>query len=1190
MPDILGIGSSGLSAYRRLLETTGSNIVNANTEGYKRRAVSLDATGASAMLPTSMSTVSGSGVMVDKVSRASDQFLEQQYYRANSSFQKAQTLSTGLQRIESAIFTIEDNLSTAAQSFFDRASDLANDPTSKPARFAFIDSGERLVDEFRRIYSNVKAELDAADQALSTSVRLTNALTSQVEAINLELDRRYTNGQPANDILDQRDRLLADLSELVDFTTVEAETGAVTLYLGEAATGAPLVDRRRGRELGLDVVGDTVTLILDPYSAPTPTSRLGGGVLQGIIELRQHLTGLRDVVDRLALGIASAANQRHVQGVDENGRPGKPLFATESLEPVPSPTNGGVATLSIEIEKDAVLNGSSYSAVYNAETQLWTVRSQLTQTSVTGATQASLDGLTFKFRGAPKNGDSFVAEPLRNAAGSIRFLRDDVTEIATGLAIYVDGAPQNSANSELSILDTGQATEKPSPASLGELLTNALTDQLSFRRDGVAYSLLSGSTDTRIISLGELSALSFSFDPTEIKSKDQGGAPLRFAFTLDAQTINQRTFTFDLETIGSDLQSIADEINRIAEQEGVDRELFASVASGTLTINALGEHTISDGLLSGPNYAGDVKEYVPVEQSRIEAGEIVLFTTEGRQLTGSPYTTRQAATLLTEENGFTRYATYQTPSETAGYRDLGVTSLSSPLLLSEDANGQSVVKVNAFPEYDSPLATGDALRPAGTVFALNVDGMSSVRLAGDAISGKDDVAIAEVIERKLHAQAYERVWLGGLVDISTLPAVSRFAMDLNGVEHDVIFTRATDANEALLATGTFEVAGLPGLKIGLKQDGALHRVEISGYRRMTQEAPSIEFRGDAADDLGLRPGLIKTTLIAQKASTPPGPNDDPIVLRIATSAAEIDLTIDGASGASSDGSVEWSFDANGRLLIESLDDALTFATQTALQRDAAVSLGFLSTDRTITRDGAAVTIATTIEDERGTLADASDSVSRVAHSINFASALPEDVIVAVKGDVDGQRILASRTVEPSVRSQPRAPDLKVRILSTGDDGMLEIFDAASNTSIAHRSWRPGDVISYLDINFRLNTAVKAGDEFDVSRDQVRGLDNRNALLLSGLRDAMLLERYGGSFQDAYGLAAAEFGATAESAVITTSNDKQAAAELRSVLEGKTGVNLDTEAADLIRFQQAYQAAAQVVSVARDMFQTILNTF
>ena len=78
MPDILGIGSSALSAYRKQLEATGSNIVNANTEGYKRRTVALRSSGDSSMLPTSAPSISGSGVNIDRVVRASDQYLEQQ--------------------------------------------------------------------------------------------------------------------------------------------------------------------------------------------------------------------------------------------------------------------------------------------------------------------------------------------------------------------------------------------------------------------------------------------------------------------------------------------------------------------------------------------------------------------------------------------------------------------------------------------------------------------------------------------------------------------------------------------------------------------------------------------------------------------------------------------------------------------------------------------------------------------------------------------------------------------------------------------------------------------------------------------------------------------------------------------------------------------------------------------------------
>ena len=69
MVDILGIGASGLSAYRKLLETVGGNITNATTDGYVRRDVQLSVAGDSTMMPTSAPSTSGSGVVVDSVRR-----------------------------------------------------------------------------------------------------------------------------------------------------------------------------------------------------------------------------------------------------------------------------------------------------------------------------------------------------------------------------------------------------------------------------------------------------------------------------------------------------------------------------------------------------------------------------------------------------------------------------------------------------------------------------------------------------------------------------------------------------------------------------------------------------------------------------------------------------------------------------------------------------------------------------------------------------------------------------------------------------------------------------------------------------------------------------------------------------------------------------------------------------------------
>ena len=78
MADILSIGSSGLSAYRKSLEVTGNNIVNANTDGYTRRSADLSGIGQGSSGPTTIKASSGSGVEVNVVNRATDTFLQSQ--------------------------------------------------------------------------------------------------------------------------------------------------------------------------------------------------------------------------------------------------------------------------------------------------------------------------------------------------------------------------------------------------------------------------------------------------------------------------------------------------------------------------------------------------------------------------------------------------------------------------------------------------------------------------------------------------------------------------------------------------------------------------------------------------------------------------------------------------------------------------------------------------------------------------------------------------------------------------------------------------------------------------------------------------------------------------------------------------------------------------------------------------------
>lgn len=1189
MPDILGIGTSALSAYRKQLEATGSNIVNANTDGYKRRGISLQSMGESSMLPTSAPNTSGSGVLIDRVVRASDQFLEQQFLRANSTFQKSEILSNGLQRIENSIFTMENNLDTAAQAFYDRASDLSNSPDSNPARFAFIDAGQRLADEFNSVHQKITSEISGAEQSIKSVVTLANTLTAQIADVNSELERRYTNRQQANDLLDQRDRLLSDLSELVDITITPALSGAVAVYLGETQTGVPLVDRK-ARLLGVEKIGDQVNIVFDPYTAPMAASRLTGGVLSGLSELREQFLALRDVVDRLSLGMSTSANQQHMQGVDMNGVPGGALFSTESLNATPSMTNQGSAILEIDVDENSTLSGSGYTATYNATTQNWTVKSELGGSSTIGTNNLVIDGLTFRFAGPPKDGDRFTANPLRNSAASMKLIISDVTEVAAGLSIYIDNGILNASQSSLEITDTTAKTPSPAPQSLGTLLDGAVSGEIAFRRDGAAYSLLSGSSNTELISLGQVSALNFQFEPSEITSKSKTSPTnetLRLSLKVDKDTTDSKDVDLVLANIGPDLQSIADEINRVAEDNGYGRDFFASVSRGVLTINALGQHKVSAGVISGPDYTGDVKSYVAEEQQSIDAVEIILFTAEGRQLTGSQYSPAEAALILNQKNGFNSQAVYDVASLSADYRSLGVDATNSPLIMGLNADGITEIRVNSLPQYDSPQSAGEGNGLAGSVFAMSVTGLPNIRLAGDAIAGKDDVEIAEILEHRLHMHGVERSWAGTPIDLSMLSnETSNFKINIEGQERQVTFTRTRDDNGNLSASGIFQIAGSPDIRIGLESVGNLHRVVVRAPARLTSGTQTISFNG--AGNFGLDSATIQARLVAQKSTPAPTPLE-PIVLRLQTSSGAIDLSINDSAGTSPDGAISWQY-VNDRLELTSYDQHTQFNISSVADRSAAESLGFFGTDLNVSRSGDKVSISSTIIGPNGLNVDVSDSVSRVGYVVKLNDALPEDLIVYMKGSNDAQRVLASSTSEPLVRAAPRAPDIRIKIAATGDPGTLEIFDAASGASLANRSWRPGEAVNYLDLTFRINTAARAGDEFRVARDQVRTLDNRNAILLSGLRSTAIFEQYGGTFKEAYSLAVVQFGTRVQSAKYTSEGSKQSASDIKSVLEGKTGVNLDTEASDLIRYQQAYQAAAQVVTAARDMFQTILNVF
>ena len=194
------------------------------------------------------------------------------------------------------------------------------------------------------------------------------------------------------------------------------------------------------------------------------------------------------------------------------------------------------------------------------------------------------------------------------------------------------------------------------------------------------------------------------------------------------------------------------------------------------------------------------------------------------------------------------------------------------------------------------------------------------------------------------------------------------------------------------------------------------------------------------------------------------------------------------------------------------------------------------------------------------------------------------VSVAQTNDISTVKrsLIASYPTDLS-RTNPVTPDFTVKVVAPGK---VELFDKTSGVSLATRNYTIGQPVEYLGMSFTINGNASVGDTYSVLTDPTRTGDNRNAVLLGALQGKDALGANSGTFQDIYAAMSTQLSSTAQAANDTSTSSQAAVASLQSAYDGKTGVSLDTEAANLLRFQQAYQASAEVINTAKALFDAI----
>jgi flagellar hook-associated protein 1 FlgK len=280
---------SGLQADQEAINTTGQNIANANTPGYSRQVVSLQAA-----MPLSVPALSsltgmgaqlGTGVDATTINRIRNQFLDVQYRTQNSATSNSTTQQTTLQQAQTALDEPSANgISAQLTNFWNAWGALANAPTSTAALQSVVDSGTTLTQTINQVdgqLATVQSQASQHEAALTGPSGQLMTDATQIASLNNQISQSTANGQTPNDLLDQRDQLLDDLSSLGNITVTNQSNGMVQVNFGDAAQ--PLINGTTVNwpQTITSATGGTVGALISE-SSPTGQIAQYMGMLNGV--------------------------------------------------------------------------------------------------------------------------------------------------------------------------------------------------------------------------------------------------------------------------------------------------------------------------------------------------------------------------------------------------------------------------------------------------------------------------------------------------------------------------------------------------------------------------------------------------------------------------------------------------------------------------------------------------------------------------------------------------------------------------------------------------------------------------------------------------------------------------------------------------------------------------------------------
>lgn len=456
MSNILNIGKSALNAAQIGIATVGHNIANASTPGYNRQVVIQ----AAAQAQNFGSGYIGQGANVVGIERAYNETLAKQLINTTSTSNASNAYYSNISQINSLLSDSTAGLNPVITGFFSAASAAAANPSDTATRQTFISSAQSLVSRFNAVNNQLDQMRQTINTQITASVDTINSYSAQISALNETITRaKNATGNPPNDLMDQRDQLVAKLSEQVKTTVVKQDDGSYNVFAG---SGMPLVVGKQQYTLYTRTSDTDATRLEVAYGNPASpkilsADTLSGGILGGVLQFRgETLDAVQNQIGQLATTLATQFNSQLKQGYDLNGTAGVDLFNVGAPTAISSSYNTDPSkTASASIVDASLLTSSDYTVKYNSGQYTIT---RLNDKSIMwqGTTlPVTVDGMQINVStSSPAEGDSYLIKPTQYAAGQLSLAYTNVDKLA--LAGSATTGPSDNENGlKLAALQTG---------------------------------------------------------------------------------------------------------------------------------------------------------------------------------------------------------------------------------------------------------------------------------------------------------------------------------------------------------------------------------------------------------------------------------------------------------------------------------------------------------------------------------------------------------------------------------------------------------------------------------------------------------------------------------------------------------------------------------------------------------------